>query len=127
MPLYDSPYAVLQRSLRQFRLQLGEREDNIYTARLKPCTVGAAVPMAAPPCRGRPRREPPAATSLPKRVRFNLAPMPPPAAADPETVFPGKPARFFGTPRGSIFKPLPASQPRAAHLASGPHLFFAAS
>ncbi len=59
--LYDGPYAVLQRSLRHFRLQLGNREDNVSTSRLKPCTGGAAVPMAAPPWRGWPRREPPAA------------------------------------------------------------------
>ena len=68
-PLYDSPYAVLQRSLPHFRLQLGDREDNVSTSRLKPCTGGAAVPMAAPPAaapprRSRPRRELPATAAL---------------------------------------------------------------
>jgi hypothetical protein len=96
LTLYDGPYTVLQRSLRHFRLQLGNRGDNISTSRLKPCTGGAAVPTAAPSWRGRPCREPPAPP--PKRVRFNLAPTPQPAAADPGTVFPGKPARFFACP-----------------------------
>jgi hypothetical protein len=94
--LYDGPYAILQRSLRHFRLQLGNREDNVSTSRLKPCTGGAAVPTAAPPRRGWPRRKLPAAP--PKRVRFSLAPTPQPAAADPGTVFPGKPPRFFARP-----------------------------
>jgi hypothetical protein len=39
--LYDGPYTVLQRSLRHFRLQMGDREDNVSTSRLKPCTGGA--------------------------------------------------------------------------------------
>jgi hypothetical protein len=58
LTLYDGPYTVLQRSLRHFWLQLGNREDNVSTSRLKPCTGGAAVPTAAPPWRGRPCREP---------------------------------------------------------------------
>jgi hypothetical protein len=69
-PLYDSPYTVLQRSLRHFRLQMGDREDNVSTSRLKPCAGGAAIPTAAPPRRGRPRRgrprrEQPAHAALP--------------------------------------------------------------
>jgi hypothetical protein len=125
------------------------------------------------------RQDLPAAAGLPKRVSFNLTPTPLPVAADPGTVFPGKPtrffarpgevsssrypqcnrgppawqrdftffatsrskeaggssvgtphrgclpgkpARFFCTPRGSIFKPLPATQPHAAHLATELHL-----
>jgi hypothetical protein len=47
-PLYDGPNAVLQRSLRHFRLQLGDREDNVSTSRLKPCTGGATIPKATP-------------------------------------------------------------------------------
>jgi hypothetical protein len=90
--LYDGPYTVLQRSLRLFWLQLGNREDNVSTSRLKPCTGGAAAPTAAPPQCSRPCREPP------KHVRFNLTPTPQPVAADPGTIFPGKPARFFARP-----------------------------
>ncbi len=59
-PLYDGPYAVLQRSLRHFRLQLGNREDNVSTSRVKPCTGGAAIPTAAQPRPGQPCWEPPA-------------------------------------------------------------------
>jgi hypothetical protein len=53
-PLYDDPYTVLQHSLRHFQLQMGDREDNVSTSRLKPCTCGSAIPMVAPPQRGRP-------------------------------------------------------------------------
>ncbi len=97
-PLYSGPYTILQRSLRHFRLQMGDREDNVSNSRLKPCAGGAAIPLAAPPRRGRPWREQPAPAAPPKRVRFNLAPASPPAAADPGTVFPGTPARFFARP-----------------------------
>jgi hypothetical protein len=43
LPLYDGPYTVLQRSLHHFRLQLADREDNVSTSWLKPCTGGAAI------------------------------------------------------------------------------------
>jgi hypothetical protein len=52
-PLYDGPYAVIQRSLRAFKLQIGGKEDNVSTSRLKPCS--ASTPTASPPARGRPR------------------------------------------------------------------------
>ncbi len=42
-PIYDGPYAVLQRSLCHFRLQMGDREDNVSTSRLKPCVGGAVM------------------------------------------------------------------------------------
>jgi hypothetical protein len=58
------------------------------------CRPGAAIPTAAPPRHCRSRREQPAPEAPPKPVRFNLAPTSPPAAADPGTIFPGKPARF---------------------------------
>ncbi len=66
-----------------------------------------------PPYRGATEaRQAPAGAARSRRacVRFNLTPTPT-EAADPGTVFlarlPG-----FCTPRGSIFKPLPATQPR---------------
>ena len=34
-PLYDGPYKVLQRSLRTFRLQIGNKQDTVSTSRLK--------------------------------------------------------------------------------------------
>jgi hypothetical protein len=57
-PLYNGPYTVLQRSLRHFRLQMGNREDNISTSRLKPSTSGSSILMAAPPQRDRHRQDP---------------------------------------------------------------------
>ncbi len=59
-PLYDGPYTVLQCSLRHFKPQMSDREDNISTSRLKPCcTSNAFTPTEAPPAHSRPRREPP--------------------------------------------------------------------
>jgi hypothetical protein len=52
-PLYDGPYAVLQRSLRAFKLQIGAKEDQVSTSRLKPCSSSTLT--ASPPTRGRPR------------------------------------------------------------------------
>jgi hypothetical protein len=83
-PLYDSPYAVLQRSLRFFRLQMGGKEDKVSTSHLKPCSSN--TPTASPPTRGRPRLHPiadppPPPTRERRRVRFDLTPQPS-AAAD---------------------------------------------
>ncbi len=55
---YDGPYLVLERSLRSFKLQIGNREEVVSTLRLKPCTSPADVSVAVPPRRGCP----PAAT-----------------------------------------------------------------
>jgi hypothetical protein len=79
-PLYDGPYTVVQRSLRHFWLQIGDKQDNISTSRLKPCS--SSTPTASPPRRGRPRLPvadppPPPPQRSRKRVRFNLAPQPP--------------------------------------------------
>ncbi len=88
----------------------------VSTSRLKPCIRGATIPMAAPP------RKQPAAAAPPKLVCYNLAPTPPPAAADPGTIFfPGKPARFFAHP-GEASSSRPATQPQATHLATRLHL-----
>jgi hypothetical protein len=71
MPLLsDSPYTVLQCSLRHFRLRMGGKEDNISTSHLKPCTSGSSTLTAAPPWRSRPQLEPPAAAAPPQRVHF---------------------------------------------------------
>ena len=101
-PLYDGPYAVLQRSLRTFKLQIGAKEDQVSTSRLKPCS--ASTPTATPPTRGRPRLHiapdppppPPPPSRERRRVRFDLTPQP--AAADSGTVFPAQPCRFFERP-----------------------------
>ncbi len=72
-PLYDGPYAVICRSLHQFTLRIGDKEDKVSTLRLKPCTDPTAPP-ALPRVQGRP----PAASGIfPRRgSRFPLAPPP---------------------------------------------------
>ncbi len=54
-PLYDGPYRVLERSNHIFRLQIGDRTDNVSTAANTPADT---VP-ATPPRRGRPPTLPP--------------------------------------------------------------------
>jgi hypothetical protein len=44
-PLYDGPYAVIQRCLRAFKLQIGGKEDQVSTSRLKPCS--SSTPTAS--------------------------------------------------------------------------------
>ncbi len=100
-PLCDGSYAALQRSFRQFRLQMGDKEDNISTSCFKPCTT-----TAVPPQHGQPRRELPNSAALPKRVRFNIVPAPRPVAADSETIFPGKLARCFARTEEALSSPL---------------------
>jgi hypothetical protein len=51
---YDSPYKVLERCSKVFKLQVGERVETVSIDRLKP-HVGADQPeVAVPPKRGRP-------------------------------------------------------------------------
>jgi hypothetical protein len=64
-PLYDSPYAVIRRSLHHFTLRIGDKVDKVSTLRLKPCTDPAAQP-ALPRVRGCP----------PAAVRFRDFPPP---------------------------------------------------
>jgi hypothetical protein len=77
MPLCDSPYAVLLRSLRFFRLQMGGNEDKVSTSRLKPCS--SSTPTASPPTCGCPRLHPtadppPPPTRKCRQVLFDLTP-----------------------------------------------------
>ncbi len=67
-PLYDGPYAVLQRSLRAFKLKIGAKEDQVSTSRLKPCS--SSTPTASLPTRGRPGCTPPP-TRLRRRQTAN--------------------------------------------------------
>jgi transposase InsO family protein len=48
-PLYDGPYKVLQRSLRTFRLQIGNKQDTVSTSRLKAVQEAPDVRPAEPP------------------------------------------------------------------------------
>jgi hypothetical protein len=51
MPLYDGPYAVIQRSLRAFMLQTGGKKDKVSTSRLKPCSSSTLTASPAAPRR----------------------------------------------------------------------------
>merc|ERR1712035_115255 len=53
-PLYRGPYTVLRRTRNTVRLRMGDREDTVAVARVKPCRSIDPVP-AVPPHRGRPR------------------------------------------------------------------------
>jgi len=72
--VYDGPYLVLERSLRFFKLQIGNRTDTVSTLRLKPChsPPSGDVVAADPPRRGRPP------------ARFDPSPSVPEAAARPD-------------------------------------------
>ena len=56
-PLYRGPYEVLRRTRNTVRLRIGDREDTVAVARVKPCRTSDPVP-ATPPRRGRPRGRP---------------------------------------------------------------------
>jgi hypothetical protein len=53
---YNGPYLVLERSLRFFKLQIGDRQDTVSTLRLKACISQpeTEIQVAQPPTRGRP-------------------------------------------------------------------------
>jgi hypothetical protein len=61
-PMYNSPYLVLERSLRFFKNQVGTRQDTVSTLRLKPCRSPSDAQPAVPPRRGRTLMDPSAAT-----------------------------------------------------------------
>jgi hypothetical protein len=75
-PLYSGPYRVLERSLRFFKLQIGERTDTVSTLRLKAAYLPASAVPALPPRRGRPKApSPPVPPHIPKvkKVAFSEA------------------------------------------------------
>jgi transposase InsO family protein len=69
-PCYSGPYRVLERSLRFFKLQIGERIDTVSTLRLKAAYLPASALPAIPPKRGRPRT----VVQPAKRVSFSVIP-----------------------------------------------------
>jgi len=56
-PLYAGPYKVLSRSLRSFKIQLGDRQETVSTSRLKAAVTQAGTGAASPPKRGRPAKK----------------------------------------------------------------------
>jgi hypothetical protein len=80
-PTYDGPYVVLERSLRFFKVKIGNRIDKISTLRLKPCHTPSdtRIEPAQPPRRGRPPKSPPPT-------------LPPTSPAPPPTSQPASPA-----------------------------------
>jgi hypothetical protein len=121
-PLYDGPYTVLQRSLRQFKLQMGDREDNTSTSLLKPFTSSTATSTGAPLTRGQPRWDTPNSLAPTKGVCFNLMPAPLCAAADSGTIFPSMPTRFFACPEEASSSCYQQRNRGPPALATGPHL-----
>jgi hypothetical protein len=123
---YDGPYLVLERSLRYFKLQVGNREDTFSTLRLKPCRSPPDVQVAQPPRRGRP----PAAEVQPARREISTPPTPPspqrqrrrrvtfscPVVKPPpqqQRFHPsGRPARSAGPPRRYILSLTHLRRPR---------------
>jgi len=53
-PLYTGPFAVVSRSSKVFKLQVGDRQESVSVDRLKPHLGSSPVIPAAPPARGRP-------------------------------------------------------------------------
>jgi len=113
---YDGPFLVLERSLRFFKLQIGDRQERVSTLRLKPCFSPPDVQVAQPPRRGRPpnaARPPPSTPGPPttstqpiqraqrRRVSFRcplvIADLP---STTPQQLYPsGRPARSAGPPK----------------------------
>jgi hypothetical protein len=107
-PMNDSPYLVLERSLRFFKIQVGTRQDTFSTLHLKPCRSPPDAQPAVPPRNGRPPMVPTVATSgcpsaaCHRRVTFRcplvVAPaelLPPPPLLHPS----GHPARRVSPPQ----------------------------
>ena len=66
-PLYEGPYEVLRRSLRTFRIKIGNREDTVSVQRLKPAHAQGEHVPAQPRPRGRPKRPQQQQYSTPRR------------------------------------------------------------
>ena len=58
-PKYDGPYKVIERGPKFFKVQLGNRTDNVSIDRLKAAATDndSDVQVAVPPKRGRPRKQ----------------------------------------------------------------------
>ena len=56
IPMYEGPFCVVERLLKFFKIQLGEKQDNISINRLEPATVLEGTEPARPRTRGRPAK-----------------------------------------------------------------------
>jgi hypothetical protein len=56
-PQYEGPFRVLQRGSKVFRVQVGDREEDISVDRLKPHLGATPAAVAEPPRRGRAARD----------------------------------------------------------------------
>ena len=59
-PLYQGPYAVVERFNNHFTVRVGNKIDSISVGRLKPAVLPAGTVPAEPPKRGRPHKAVPA-------------------------------------------------------------------
>jgi hypothetical protein len=115
---YDGPFAVIARGPRAFTIRVGDRDEVISVARLKPCTDAAAAP-GSPPRRGRPPKAAttgttPAASrggqTAPRSITFSVAP---PSQRPPEAPPPTGQRTVFPLPSGQVFvRPEPAAPSR---------------
>ena len=84
VPLYHSPYLVLERLEKFFRIQLGSRTDVVAVQRLKPVFSDDPVSVAVPLARGRP------ALKVPDPVLRLTDQLTPPSSTVPVPVRPRK-------------------------------------
>jgi hypothetical protein len=123
---YDGPFLVLERSLRFFKLQIG---DTVSTLRLKAYTSPSDVPVAQPPRRGRPpaaaaeqaapvstpptRKVSPQRAQCRRRVTFRCPVVIPPPSPPAQRLHPsGRPARSAGPPRRYLVSRVLLRSPR---------------
>ena len=118
---YDGPFAVIARGPRAFTIRVGDRDEIISVARLKPCTDADAAP-STPPRRGRPPKAaatgatPDAASrggqTAPRAVTFSDPLAAPPSQRPPEAPPPTGQRNGF-LPRGQVLvHPEPAAPSR---------------
>jgi hypothetical protein len=112
--LYDSPYAILRRSLHHFTLQIDDKEDKLSTLRLKHCSNPTALP-AQPRARVRPpavsfQDFSPPGTAGARKVHFALS-----QAQEPRR----EPLPLV-QPAGGFARPAAIPQPATARLTCDP-------
>jgi len=126
---YDGPFAVIARGPRAFTIRVGDRDEIISVARLKPCTDADAAP-STPPRRGRPPKAaatgpmPDAASRggqpAPRAVTFSDPLAAPPSQRPPEAPPPTGQRNGF-LPRGQVLvHPEPAAPSRDPQTRNSP-------